>query len=278
MRRSLVFSSILLLTAPSASGAPRPSRRPPGPEVAKSQEAWRKRLVPPAIQPQRLPSEWKIVPQPKGFQPRGGGGAQGSYGLDLSESVDRLVRESAIVVVGIGAGNDGSFYHPQGDGRLSTPQYTTYYLRVIGYLKDATGRRAPFLKILAPGGFLNGGQGGGDGIPFPYIEEGHRYLLYLTPNEGVPWGGKPVLRSGVPLFGRGDEYWTTGMRHGRWFEDGSGKLQGQVFTREHWPGLGLNLPLGPAIQRVQQAVARERRGVPLPPRPVEEPQVTDPGG
>ncbi|HTE19133.1 MAG TPA: hypothetical protein VK689_12220, partial [Armatimonadota bacterium] len=188
-------------------------------------------------------------------------------GRPLPETVDEFVRESAVVVVGVGAGNDGGFYPPP----QTSLQYTTYYLRVIGYLKDETGRRAPFLKILAPGGFLNGGQKAD--APLPYLEAGRRYLLYLRPNRGLDWGNLGHTSSPI---GRGDEYWTSGRGGGLWWEE-EGRLVGYVDPPTHW-GLPFKvgvlpwpdyLPFGQAVQRAVQAVERERRGVPLVPRPYE---------
>src|SRR5439155_21098166 len=125
------------------------------------------------------------------FHPSGGGLPCG-FGEDLG-TIEKLAAVSPIVVVGTCVGNDGSFYVPRRDGSPPPDQYTTYYLRVEGYMKDATGRRAPFLKVRAPGGFLDGGVSGGGRIGAPrFLETGARHLLFLTPNFGFNLGAIPA--------------------------------------------------------------------------------------
>lgn len=269
MQRSGAIGGIALLAAcvAAASAATDQAARTPrsAGTTSRTRPAWQKLLLPPATTPTQLPADWKNVSMPKSFSPKGGGPAPGSFGQHPAETADALMRESAVVVVGIGAGSDGGFLVPWIKGGQFTSQYITYYLRVEGYVKDATGRRAPFLKVLAPGGYLNGGEGTGDGLPFPYLETGRRYLLYLTPNTGYTWGIH-VLRDSpdhVPT-GRGDEYWTTSQRFGLFRTDADGKLIGSQRDEWEWESLGLRLPFGRAVERVTQAAVRERKGLPPP--------------
>ena len=223
--------------------------------------AWLKLLQSPAKQADVIPNDWKVIPQSP-VAPGGGTSGACAIGLDLPRSIDRLVGESEIVVVGVGAGNDGGFYPARPDLPPSRFQFTTYYLRVEGYLKDDTGRRASFLKILAPGGFRDGGQPPAYNIFFPYLQAGKRYLLYLRRNTGFEWGltGAIMARDTI-LIGRGDEFCTTGWSNGRWFEDEKGRLGGQVGDPvgdpKRWAGLGALLPFEQAVARVRQGVRRQ---------------------
>lgn len=226
-------------------------------------DAWIRSLIRPAPNPRSLPKEWKLFIEPKDFTPKGASTSCG-IGWEIPETVDELTRASTIVAVGEGVGSDGSFHPVSGKGKPSPFQYTTYYLKVLGYLKDGTGRRARYLKVLAPGGFLDGGLRGDERVPVPYIATGHRYLLYFTPNHKLPWGWKGNTEEPI---GGGDEYWPTGMGYGYWFEDEKGRLSTYGFVdRSLWPQLGLGCPLKEAVRRVLFAVSRERQGVPLPKR------------
>ncbi|HTE21126.1 MAG TPA: hypothetical protein VK689_22400, partial [Armatimonadota bacterium] len=108
MTRSIFFGGVVLLAigvgAPSqrsqAAGRFRPVER---------RETWQRHLTSPATRPQRLPAGWKVVPVPKDFHAKGRStGPCGIFG-PMPETVDELVRTSTTVVVGVGAGNDGSF-------------------------------------------------------------------------------------------------------------------------------------------------------------------------
>jgi hypothetical protein len=230
-----------------------------GPPTPKPSSGWEALLVPPKSTANLVPGHWKVVKEPRNLLPvgyEGGGKIAGS-----SRALDRLTEGSVIIVAGIGAGNDGGFY-PLGKPR--TPrmrQFTTYYLKVFGYLKDQTGRRARFLKILAPGGFLDGGQQGGESVPLPYLETGRRYLLYLTPNYGIPWGSRGP--TGIPL-GTADAYWASDYGLGYWYENDQGNLASPLFSTAQWPDSIIGLPFAQAVKREVVAVKRREKRELLP--------------
>lgn len=257
-----LLAGLACLAGTSGAGLVAGERR--GVQAGKAPPAWRKLLDAPATQPAQLPRDWKRAPIPEGFKPvPGGGGASGGGGDATRVTVDLLMRESDIVVAGVCVGNDGSFSREIYAGAGVYDQYTTYYLRVEGYAKDAARRRPPFLKVLAPGGFLTGSNIFTADLQLPYLETNKRYLLYLTRNTGVKWGLKnAVVAAGTPQIGRGDEYWTTRRLSGRFYEDAAGKLNGHVFDEWEWEGLGMMLPFGKAVERVTQAAMRERKGLP----------------
>lgn len=216
---------------------------------------WRGLLQSPQGSAKRLPEGWEVRETPRGFRARGSAASGGTYQPPIT--VDEMTRAASLILVGTSVGHDGSFYSSA--NRHS--QYTTYYLRVAGYLKDATQRRAPYVKVLAPGGFLDGGQVAE--VPVPFLVPGRRYLLYLIPNRGVIWG---LTGSSDELIGKRDEYWVVGQGVGRWWED-EGRLVGEVPARLHHEvpegtEVPTYLPFGAAIARVAAAIERERRGIP----------------
>lgn len=230
---------------------------------------WRGLLQPPRGPEKGLPEGWEVRETPRAFRARGSEASGGTYQPPIT--VDEMTRAASLILVGTSVGHDGSFYSPS--NRHS--QYTTYYLRVAGYLKDATQRRAPYVKVLAPGGFLDGGQAAE--VPVPFLVPGRRYLLYLIPNRGVIWG---LTGSSDELIGKRDEYWVVGQGIGRWWEE-EGRLVGEVPARLHHEvpegtGVPRYLPFGAAIARVAAAIERERRGIPYHAPQRQEPKFSNP--
>lgn len=220
---------------------------------------WQSLLLPPAGLAKERPADWKVVEEPKNFQPMNGDVSGGTY--EPPTTVDEMAREASLIAVGTLAGHDGSFYALP----FKRQQYTTYYLKVMGYLKDTTDRRSPYLKVLAPGGFLDGGQQ--SEAPVPYLVPDRRYVLYLIPNRGVIWG---LNGKSDEIIGKGDEYWVIGQGIGRWWDD-NGRLVGPVPARVQYElpehaRVPAHLSFADGIQRVAAAVDRERRQVPYPAR------------
>ena len=230
-----------------------------GPSRAKLADdaALRRLLIRPAEAPSRLPKGWRSAHQPDIHLPAlSGGGEGGDWHYPLSKY--GMVRASAIVVVGEVAGSDHSVYAPP--GRM---QITTFYLKVIGYVKDTTGRRASYLKIVAPCGFLDGGQTN-PFAPLPYLETGKRYVLYLVPNTGFLWGVHGIANRDHHPIGHGDEYWAVANGRGRFFEADNGQLVGPGLIGDDDP-FATNRPFGIAVRQIFEAAERERRGEPAPP-------------
>jgi len=266
-RHPLYLLLVALLTAAGGAATPRATAGRPahGKAPASSPVTWQRYLRAPRGSTARLPADWKVGVAPKGFEPLYAVQMCGTY--QPPTTVDEMTRAAQVIVVGTLAGHDGSFQAAPARGH----QYTTYYLKVTGYLKDTTGRRAPFLKLLAPGGFLDGGQQAS--APVPYLEPGTRYLFYLIPNLGAVWGieGKTDY-----VLGTEDAYWALGFGIGRWWEE-EGRLVGAVSAHEHYElpdGVPApsHLSFGEGLRRVAAAVERERRGIPYLPPKREEPK------
>lgn len=259
----LLLTALLAIATGGASSRTAADQPAHSKASASSPVTWQRYLQPPRGSTARLPADWKVGHTPKGFEPLLERSGCGTYRPPVT--VDEMTRGAQVVVVGTLAGHDGGFYaspekeHP----------YTTYYLKVTGYLKDTTGHRAPFLKVLAGGSFLDGGQRGS--APVPYLEPGTRYLFYLVPNLGLDWGfaGKADY-----TVGSGDDYWALGMGVGRWWEE-EGRLVGRIPARYHYEvpeGVPApsSLPFGEGLRRVAAAVERERWGIPYVPPKFEE--------
>jgi hypothetical protein len=252
MRSVTAVCALLVVLGPAVSGTTEgknaPHRRA---RSAGSSSGWEALLLPPKGKGKTVPENWKLVKEPRGFQTVGYDGKGEVAGTP--KALERLTRDSVIIVAGIGAGNDGGFYPARPERNPLERQFTTYYLKVFGYLKDETGRRSPFLRVLAPGGFLDGGKLGGDNVPLPYLETGRRYLLYLTPNYGIPWGSRGP--TGIPV-GKSDDMWVSGYGLGYWYENEAGKMQSPIFSSENWRESLMGLSFG---QAVRQAIAISNR-------------------
>ena len=228
-----------------------------------SQLEWRSFLKrPKRAKKTKLPAKWSVYVPPEGFAPKGGS-ASGGIGIGPATPQDFVERSVLMLVGVCMGHDQGVFdptsyksamragatvlqypegeYFPPGPARerlklraqrvaedpgyfLDTAtQYTTYYLRVDGYLLDRTGRRARFIKVIHEGGYLRKGWRGAGGMPF--LKPGQRYLLFLMPTRGSPDGN---LRAKDELMGQGDEYRITGILAGKWDVDEQGGIVGRT--------------------------------------------------
>jgi hypothetical protein len=178
----------------------------------------------------------------------------------VPETVDELVRMSDLVAVVEPAGHDHGFFEHR------IVQYSTHYVRVLGYVKDIEGRGKPFLKVLAAGGWDDRNIPTGDRSGYvsePPLRKGVRYLLYLRRNCGIEGGGRGRSSSYV---GSGDEYWIVDGDIGKWWQDGP-DLSGRLLLDRHWNQKGVTGgSFSEEVRRAREATERERRGLPLPER------------
>jgi len=265
----LLLTALLAIATGGASSRTAADQLAHSKTSASSPVTWRRYLQPPRGSTARLPADWTVGLIPEGFEELPPAQICGLFRPLIT--VDEMTRAASVIVVGTLAGHDGSFRATPVKGQ----QYTTYYLRVTGYLKDTTGRRAPFLKILASGGFLDGGQQGE--VSVPYLKPGIRYLFYLLPNRGMDPG---FFRNPDHVLGTGDENWVLERGIGCWWED-KGLLVGLVPARQHHEvpdeiPTPFYLPFGEGLRRVAAAVERERWGIPYVPPKFEEPKCVSP--